>query len=62
MMTYEEFKEKIRDEIKDILPERYENSEVEIHTVNKNNQQLDGLIVPQAGRFCNPAAVGLTAL
>ena len=45
MMTYEEFKEKIRDEIKDILPERYENSEVEIHTVNKNNQQLDGLTI-----------------
>lgn len=45
MMTYDEFKEKIRDEIKDVLPERYENSEVEIHTVNKNNQQLDGLTI-----------------
>jgi hypothetical protein len=45
MMNYEEFKDMIADEIKDFLPEKFKDSDVRIHTVQKNNEILDGLTV-----------------
>ena len=45
MMNYDEFKETIADEIKDFLPEKFEDSNVQINTVQKNNEQLDGLTI-----------------
>lgn len=44
-MSYEEFKQEIQDHIKDFLPEKFEDSEVSIHAVTKNNEILDGLTV-----------------
>ena len=45
-MNYEEFKQEVADRIKEFLPEKYENADVSIQTVVKNNdQKLDGLMV-----------------
>ena len=44
--SYEEFKQEVADRIKEFLPEKYENADVSIQTVVKNNdQKLDGLMV-----------------
>lgn len=45
MMTYDEFKEKIADEIKIFLPEKFMDSDVHLSTVQKNHETLDGLTV-----------------
>ncbi len=45
MMNYEIFKEVVKEKIKDYLPPKYENAEVNIHSANKVNQVKDGLTV-----------------
>lgn len=54
MMNYDEFKEKIADEIKDFLPEKFEDSNVAINTVQKNNEQLDGLTITSPDSNVSP--------
>ena len=45
-MNFEEFKENVVENIKDYLPERFENAEVTLQDVTKNNdRQLTGLLV-----------------
>lgn len=45
-MNYEEFKKQIKDEIKDRLPEKFEDADVSITEVRKNNDTvLDGLLI-----------------
>lgn len=38
-MNYEEFKQEVADRIKEFLPEKYENADVSIETVVKNNDR-----------------------
>ena len=46
MMNYDEFKGSMQDQIKDFLPEKYEDADVQIREVLKNNDTiLDGLTV-----------------
>lgn len=45
MMNFEAFKKEVMDNIKDYLPEQYHDSDVQINTVQKNNEALDGLII-----------------
>jgi hypothetical protein len=45
MISYEEFKDVIAEDIKDFLPEKFMDSDVHIHTIQKNNETLDGLTV-----------------
>jgi hypothetical protein len=46
MMNYDEFKGSIQEQIKDFLPEKYEDADVQIREVLKNNDTiLDGLTV-----------------
>jgi len=46
MMNYDEFKGSIQEQIKDFLPEKYEDADVQIREVVKNNDTLlDGLTV-----------------
>ena len=54
MMNYDEFKETIADEIKDFLPEKFEDSNVAINTVQKNNEQLDGLTITSPDSNVSP--------
>lgn len=54
MMNYDEFKETIADEIKDFLPEKFEDSNVQINTVQKNNEQLDGLTITSPDSNVSP--------
>ena len=42
-LNYEEFKEKIKDDIKDYMDEKYKDCEVVIRKVNKTNREVDGL-------------------
>ena len=42
-LNYEEFKEKIKDDIKDYMDEKYKNCGVFIRKVNKTNCEVDGL-------------------
>ncbi|MEG0154920.1 MAG: DUF5688 family protein [Lachnospiraceae bacterium] len=45
-MNYQEFKDCIKENIKNYLPEKYQEAEVEIQEITKNNNlKLDGLIV-----------------
>ncbi|SCP98640.1 DUF5688 family protein [Anaerobium acetethylicum] len=47
MINYELFKKAITERILDYMPEEYQNSQVDIHSISKVNQTLDGLhIVP----------------
>ncbi len=46
MLSYEEFKQAVADNIKDYLPAKYEDSHVEVKEIMKNNNTvLDGLVV-----------------
>jgi hypothetical protein len=48
MLDYEEFKQEIKDNIKDFLPEEYKDASVDIQTVTKNNGlELDGVMIRQ---------------
>lgn len=42
-LNYEEFKEKIKDDIKDYMDEKYKDYGVVIRKVNKTNREVDGL-------------------
>lgn len=42
-LNYEEFKERIKDDIKDYMDEKYKDCEVVIRKVNKTNREVDGL-------------------
>lgn len=44
-MNYETFKLNVQRDIKDFLPEKYENSRVEIREVSKNNEKLDAITI-----------------
>ncbi len=48
MMNFDEFKQQVADEIKDYLPKEFENAEVSLTKVLKNNDvELDAIIVKQ---------------
>lgn len=53
-MNYQEFKDYVAGNIKDYLPQKYQDASIEIREVNKNNhQQLDGLNVrPPEQNIC----------
>ena len=42
-LNYEEFKERLKDDIKDYMDEKYKDCEVVIRKVNKTNREVDGL-------------------
>lgn len=42
-LNYEEFKERIKDDIKEYMDEKYKDCEVVIRKVNKTNREVDGL-------------------
>lgn len=42
-LNYEEFKERIKDDIKEYMDEKYKECEVVIRKVNKTNREVDGL-------------------
>ena len=44
-LSFEDFKQKITDEIKNYLPEWYQDSTVQINTVQKNNEALDSITI-----------------
>lgn len=44
-MTFEEFKQEIADNIKDHLPDQYQDSTVQLNTVQKNNEALDAITI-----------------
>lgn len=44
-MNFEEFKQEVMDNIKDHLPEKYEDANVSINEVMKNNETLSGLTI-----------------
>lgn len=45
MMKYSEFKEEVVETFKNYLPEGFKDAEVEVRTVNKVNEVLDGLVL-----------------
>ncbi len=45
MMRYDEFKETVVDNIRDYLPTRYKEYSIEVHKINKINEDLDALCV-----------------
>ena len=52
MLNYEEFKEKIKDDILDYLPDDYLDSEIKlVQAVKNNDRRLDGLMIRR--RNCN---------
>ena len=54
-MKFEEFKQEVADRIKDFLPEKYKDADVQIQSVIKNNDnKLDGIIVKQDGSNIAP--------
>ena len=44
-MSFDEFKETIAEEIKAFLPEKYEDADISINTVQKNNEELTGITI-----------------
>ena len=44
-MSFDEFKETIVEEIKAFLPEKYEDVDIRINTVQKNNEELTGITI-----------------
>ncbi len=44
-MSFDEFKDTIVDEIKAFLPEKYEDADITINTVHKNNEELTGITI-----------------
>ena len=43
MMNYEIFKEVVAEKFKSYLPERYQNMELRVESVNKVNRVMDGI-------------------
>lgn len=56
MMTYEIFKDVVAEEFKNYLPEQYKGMEIQIHSVDKVNRQMDGinLLDPENTRNVSP--------
>ena len=44
-MSFDEFKETIAEEIKAFLPDKYEDADIQINTVHKNNEELTGITI-----------------
>ena len=44
MMNYEIFKEVVAEKFKSYLPERYQNMELRVESVNKVNRVMDGIM------------------
>lgn len=55
MMDYQVFKEVIKEEILDYLPEKYREASVDIESVNKINQKLDALRIRPSASDIIPA-------
>ena len=56
MMNYEEFKKEVADSIKDYLPLKYEDADVSVNRVLKNNDTvLDGLLIRVEGSNISPS-------
>ena len=53
-MSFEEFKETIAEEIKAFLPEKYEDADIKIHTVQKNNEELTGITITAGDSNISP--------
>ncbi|MCD8231128.1 MAG: DUF5688 family protein [Clostridiales bacterium] len=49
MMNYEEFKQSIVNQIRDVLPEKYRDADVEVRPLEKINQSYEALFVGAAG-------------
>lgn len=48
-MNYDEFKDYAKEHISEFLPDKYPISSVEIISVHKNNESLDGLTIKSEG-------------
>lgn len=56
MMNYEEFKDEVKESIKGFLPPEYENADVRISQVIKNNgMELDALQIRKEGETITPS-------
>ncbi len=56
MLSYQEFQEHVAEEIKNHLPQGYEDAEVNINTVTKNNgKKLQALVVRPEGKVVTPS-------
>lgn len=53
-MSFEEFKKEIADNIKDHLPEEYQDSSVQLNTVHKNNETLDAITITSTDSNVSP--------
>lgn len=53
-MSFEEFKQEIADNIKDHLPEQYQDSNVQLNTVQKNNEALDAITITSPDSNVSP--------
>lgn len=53
-MTFEEFKQEIADNIKDHLPDQYQDSTVQLNTVQKNNEALDAITITSPDSNVSP--------
>lgn len=54
MMNYEIFKEVVAEKFMDFMPEQYKNMHVDMHSVEKVNQTLDGLTLTGGGVRVSP--------
>ena len=53
-MSFEEFKQEIADNIKDHLPDQYQDSTVQLNTVQKNNEALDAITITSPDSNVSP--------
>lgn len=53
-MTFEEFQQEIADQIKDHLPEKYQDSQVHLQEVQKNNEVLHGITITSSDSNMSP--------
>ena len=53
-MTFEEFKQEIADNIKDHLPDQYQDSTIQLNTVQKNNEALDAITITSPDSNVSP--------
>ena len=53
-MSFEEFKQEIADNIKDHLPEEYQDSSVQLNTVHKNNETLGAITITSTDSNVSP--------
>ena len=53
-MSFEEFKQEIADNIKDHLPDQYQDSTIQLNTVQKNNEALDAITITSPDSNVSP--------